>query len=143
MGKFKFPSAYTILFFLIAVVAVLTWIVPAGQYHMAMNEALGKDVPVAGTYAHVAAHPQGLVSVLMAPIALAAAKSMGVSPYPFAMVVAMAASAAFMTPVSSPVNTLVLGPGKYSFSDFVKIGVPFTIMVMVVCVLLIPVLFPF
>ena len=82
-------------------------------------------------------------AVLMAPIALAAAKSMGVSPYPFAMVVAMAASAAFMTPVSSPVNTLVLGPGKYSFSDFVKIGVPFTIMVMVVCVLLIPVLFPF
>ena len=61
----------------------------------------------------------------------------------FAMVVAMAASAAFMTPVSSPVNTLVLGPGKYSFSDFVKIGVPFTILVMVVCVLLIPVLFPF
>ena len=73
-------------------------------------------------------------AVLMAPIALAAAKSMGVSPY---------ASAAFMTPVSSPVNTLVLGPGKYSFSDFVKIGVPFTILVMVVCVLLIPVLFPF
>ena len=82
-------------------------------------------------------------AVLMAPIALAAAKSMGVSPYPFAMVVAMAASAAFMTPVSSPVNTLVLGPGKYSFSDFVKIGVPFTILVMVVCVLLIPGLFPF
>ena len=82
-------------------------------------------------------------AVLMAPIALAAAKSMGVSPYPFAMVVAMAASAAFMTPVSSPVNALVLGPGKYSFSDFVKIGVPFTILVMVVCVLLIPVLFPF
>ncbi|WP_427054685.1 SLC13 family permease [Klebsiella pneumoniae] len=82
-------------------------------------------------------------AVLMAPIALAAAKSMGVSPYPFAMVVAMAASAAFMTPVSSPVNTLVLGPGKYSFSDFVKIGVPFTILVMVVCVLLIPVLFLF
>ena len=82
-------------------------------------------------------------AVLMAPIALAAAKSMGVSPYPFAMVVAMAASAAFMTPVSSPVNTLVLGPGKYSFSDFVKIGVPFTVRVMVVCVLLIPVLFPF
>lgn len=82
-------------------------------------------------------------AVLMAPIALAAAKSMGVSPYPFAMVVAMAASAAFMTPVSSPVNTLVLGPGNYQFSDFVKIGVPFTLIVMVVCVLLIPVLYPF
>lgn len=82
-------------------------------------------------------------AVLMAPIALAAAKSMGVSPYPFAMIVAMAASAAFMTPVSSPVNTLVLGPGNYRFSDFVKIGVPFTLIVMVACVLLVPVLFPF
>ena len=73
----------------------------------------------------------------------AMAKSMGVSPYPFAMMVAMAASAAFMTPVSSPVNTLVLGPGNYRFSDFVKLGVPFTVLVMVVCVVLIPVLFPF
>jgi di/tricarboxylate transporter len=82
-------------------------------------------------------------AVLMAPIALAAAKSMGVSPYPFAMVIAMAASAAFMTPVSSPVNTLVLGPGNYSFSDFVKIGVPFTLIVMVVCIVMIPMLFPF
>lgn len=81
-------------------------------------------------------------AVLMAPIARRR-RSRWVSPYPFAMVVAMAASAAFMTPVSSPVNTLVLGPGKYSFSDFVKIGVPFTVLVMVVCVLLIPVLFPF
>ena len=82
-------------------------------------------------------------AVLMAPIALATAKSMGVSPYPFAMVVAMAASAAFMTPVSSPVNTLVLGPGKYSFSDFVKIGVPFTVLVMIISVVLVPILFPF
>ncbi len=82
-------------------------------------------------------------AVLMAPVALAAARSMDVSPYPFAMIVAMAASAAFMTPVSSPVNTLVLGPGKYHFSDFVKIGVPFTVLVMVVCVVLIPMLFPF
>ncbi|EAZ8724535.1 SLC13 family permease [Salmonella enterica] len=82
-------------------------------------------------------------AVLMAPIALAAAKSMGVSPYPFAMAVAMAASAAFMTPVSSPVNTLVLGPGSYSFSDFVKLGVPFTLIVMAVCIVMIPILFPF
>ena len=68
MGKFKFPSAYTILFILIALVAALSWIVPAGQYQMMMNETLGKEVPVAGTYAQVAAHPQGLVAVLMAPI---------------------------------------------------------------------------
>ncbi|MGV8783477.1 SLC13 family permease, partial [Pseudomonas aeruginosa] len=51
---------------------------------------------------------------------------------------AVAASAAFMTPISSPVNTLVLGPGQYRFGDFVRIGVPFTLLVMFVCVLVIP-----
>ncbi len=82
-------------------------------------------------------------AVLMAPIGIDAALKLGVSPYPFAMVIAVAASAAFMTPVSSPVNTLVLGPGRYRFLDFVKIGVPFTLIVMVVSILLLPWLFPF
>lgn len=50
-------------------------------------------------------------AVLMAPIAIATAREMALSPYPFAMIIGIAASAAFMTPVSSPVNTLVLGPG--------------------------------
>ncbi|HAZ78165.1 MULTISPECIES: YfcC family protein [Pseudescherichia] len=68
MRRFKFPSAYTILFILIALVAALSWIVPAGHYQMVMNETLGKEVPVAGTYAHVTAQPQGIVSVIMAPI---------------------------------------------------------------------------
>jgi di/tricarboxylate transporter len=81
-------------------------------------------------------------AVLMAPVALAVAKDVGASPYPFAMIVALAASAAFMTPVSSPVNTLVVGPGNYSFGDFLKVGVPFTIVTMVVCVLLVPVVLP-
>lgn len=82
-------------------------------------------------------------AVLMAPIGIGLAQQLGVSPYPFAMTVALAASAAFMTPVSSPVNTLVLGPGNYRFGDFVRIGVPFTVVVMAVCVALLPVLFPF
>ncbi len=82
-------------------------------------------------------------AVLMAPIAIATAHQMGLSPYPFTMIVAVAASAAFMTPVSSPVNTLVMVPGNYRFGDFVRIGVPFTLMVMAVSVLLVPVLFPF
>jgi di/tricarboxylate transporter len=81
-------------------------------------------------------------AVLMAPIALAVAKDLHASPYPFAMIVALAASAAFMTPISSPVNTLVVGPGGYTFGDFVKVGVPFTLVVMVVCVILVPILFP-
>ncbi|WP_171999070.1 YfcC family protein [Cronobacter sp. JZ38] len=68
MHRFKFPSAYTILFVLIALVAALTWVVPAGKYQMAMNDTLGKEVPVAGTYAPVEAHPQGINAVLLAPV---------------------------------------------------------------------------
>ncbi len=81
-------------------------------------------------------------AVLMAPVAISTATQLGASPYPFAMIVALAASAAFMTPISSPVNTLVLGPGQYRFSDFVRVGVPFTLLVMLVSVLLVPWLFP-
>lgn len=81
-------------------------------------------------------------AVLMAPVALAVASDLGFSPYPFAMVVALAASSAFMTPVSSPVITLVVAPGNYTFGDFVKVGVPFTLVAMVVGVLLVPWLLP-
>jgi di/tricarboxylate transporter len=81
-------------------------------------------------------------AVLMAPVALAIANDLHASPYPFAMIVALAASAAFMTPVSSPVNTLVVTPGNYRFADFVRVGVPFTAIVLVVTVLLVPWLLP-
>lgn len=81
-------------------------------------------------------------AVLMAPLAVSMARHLEASPLPFAMTVALAASAAFMTPVSSPVNTLVLGPGQYRFGDFVKVGVPFTVLVLIVTVLLVPVMFP-
>jgi len=81
-------------------------------------------------------------AVLMAPVALAIAKDMGASPYPFAMIVALAASTAFMTPISSPVNTLVVGPGNYKFGDFVKVGVPFSFVVMAVAVILVPIILP-
>jgi di/tricarboxylate transporter len=81
-------------------------------------------------------------AVLMAPVAVAVAKDMHASPYPFAMIVALAASTAFMTPVSSPVNTLVVTPGNYTFGDFVRIGVPFSLIVLVVCVFMVPLLLP-
>ena len=82
-------------------------------------------------------------AILMAPIVISLAQQLNVSPVPFAMVVAIAASAAFMTPVSSPVNTMVVGPGGYKFADFIKIGVPFTLIVMLVSVFIVPLLFPF
>jgi len=81
-------------------------------------------------------------AVLMAPVAVAIAQDLGASPYPFAMIVALAASSAFMTPVSSPVNTLVVAPGGYGFADFVKVGVPFTLVVMLTALLLVPLLLP-
>lgn len=82
-------------------------------------------------------------AVLMAPIAIGAAQLLDVDPHPFLMTVALAASAAFMTPVSSPVNTLVVTPGGYRFIDFVIIGVPMTVLTMAVTLLLVPVVFPF
>ena len=81
-------------------------------------------------------------ALLMAPIALRVAHALDASPYPFVMTVALAASAAFMTPVSSPVNTLVLAPGQYRFGDFDRIGVPLTIVVLLLTVLLVPWLLP-
>ncbi len=66
---FRFPSAFTILFALIILVAALTWIIPAGQYERVASEALGKDVPVAGSYAPTKADPQGFFDVILAPIA--------------------------------------------------------------------------
>lgn len=81
-------------------------------------------------------------AVLMAPVAIAIASQLDASPYPFAMIVALAASTAFVTPVSSPVNTLVVTPGNYSFADFVKIGAPFALIVMVFCVIFVPILLP-
>jgi di/tricarboxylate transporter len=87
--------------------------------------------------------PSTATAVLMAPIALAVAKDLGVSPYPLAMIVALASSTAFMTPVSSPVNTLVVGPGNYTFGDFVRVGTPFSLIAMAVSVAMVPLLLPF
>ncbi len=81
-------------------------------------------------------------AVLVAPIALGSAKILGVSPYPLLMTVAIAASTAFATPMASPVNTLVLGPGGYRFNDFLKVGLPLIVLSLVVTLLAVPVIFP-
>jgi di/tricarboxylate transporter len=81
-------------------------------------------------------------TILVVPIALNAATEMGISPYPVMMVVAVAASAAFLTPIASPVNTLVLTPGGYKFSDFIKTGVPLLLLFLVISLLIIPLIWP-
>lgn len=65
----RFPSAYTVLFLLIALLAALTWIIPAGQYERSMNEEIGREVAVSGTYQLVDPNPQGFVDVMLAPTA--------------------------------------------------------------------------
>jgi di/tricarboxylate transporter len=82
-------------------------------------------------------------AVLVGPVALGAAATLGVSPYPFLMAVAVAASTAFATPISSPVNMLVLGPGGYRFGDFLRVGVLLQGVVFLISLVLIPLLFPF
>ena len=82
-------------------------------------------------------------TVLVAPIAATTALAMGVQPHPFLMTVAIAASTAFATPISSPVNTLVMTPGGYRFGDYAKVGVPLQILVLIVSLIAIPILFPF
>lgn len=82
-------------------------------------------------------------SALLAPIAIAIAKGMGASPYAVMMAVAVAASCAFATPVGTPPNTLVLGPGEYSFMDYVKAGIPLIVVCFIVSIIVIPMVWPF
>jgi di/tricarboxylate transporter len=82
-------------------------------------------------------------AVLVAPIAIYAADALGVSPYPFAVAVLIAASAAYSTPVSTPVVTLVVDPGRYKFIDFIKVGVPLLLLTYLVTLLIAPIVFPF
>ena len=81
-------------------------------------------------------------TVLIAPIALAAAQKLGVQPYAFMMSVAIAASMAFASPVASPTNTLVMGAGDYQFGDYIKVGLPLILLTMLISVLVLPILWP-
>ena len=86
--------------------------------------------------------PNPAVAVLLAPIALNTAATINVSPYTLMMTVAVAASASFLSPVAHPANVLVMGPGGYRFADYLKIGIPLTLAVLVVVLLVLPVVWP-
>lgn len=86
--------------------------------------------------------PNPAVAVLLAPVALRAAQDQGISPYSVMMVVAISASAAFMSPVGHPANLLVMGPGGYRFSDYIKAGFPLTLLIMAVVLLALPIFWP-
>ncbi len=82
-------------------------------------------------------------AALLAPIGISIAQSIGVSPYPVIMAIGIAASCAFTTPVATPPNTLVLNAGRFRFMDYVKVGVPLVIVSLIVCVGVIPLVWPF
>jgi len=82
-------------------------------------------------------------TALLAPIAIGIAKGLGVSPHAVLMAVGIAASCAFATPVGTPPNTLVLGPGGYKFMDYVKAGTGLVLVCMIVSVVVIPMVWPF
>ncbi|MGD9972588.1 MAG: SLC13 family permease [Desulfatirhabdiaceae bacterium] len=86
--------------------------------------------------------PTAALVVLMAPVALSTAATLGISPHLLMMTVAIAASASFASPLSHPAHLLVMSPGGYRFMDYVKVGVPLTIVTLLVAVGLLPILWP-
>lgn len=82
-------------------------------------------------------------AVILAPIVIKIAEESGLSPHTLVITLAIAASTAFITPVASPVNMLVVSPGRYRFMDFVKTGFPLAVITLLICLLVIPLVFPF
>jgi di/tricarboxylate transporter len=82
-------------------------------------------------------------ALILAPIALAIAAETGISPVPLLMAVAVSAAAAFLTPVATPANTMIYGPGGYRFGDYWKLGLPLVLLFVAVATFLVPVIWPF
>ena len=82
-------------------------------------------------------------AALLAPIGISIAQSIGADPKPVLMALGIAASCAFATPMATPPNTLVLGPGNFSFNDYAKVGVPMCVISLIVCLIVIPIVWPF
>lgn len=86
--------------------------------------------------------PTAALVVLMVPIALQTSAGLGISPYPLMMGIAMAASSSFTSPISHPANVLVMGPGGYKFMDYVKVGLPLTLVILALLMVIIPIFWP-
>jgi len=87
--------------------------------------------------------PNPAVALLLSPIALNTASDLGISPFPLMMTVAVSSSAAFLSPVGHSANVLVMGAGGYRFSDYIRVGLPLTLVILLVSLLTIPIFWPF
>jgi len=117
----------------------------AGQVMELLGDA-GPWPVIAGLYVLTAMAtmiiPTAALVVLMSPIVLSAMSDMGLAPETAMMAIAMAASASFTSPISHPANILVMGPGGYRFVDYLKVGVPLTIVVFITVMFLLPIFWP-
>jgi di/tricarboxylate transporter len=82
-------------------------------------------------------------AVLVAPIAISSAETLGVTPQAFAMGVAIAASNSFLFPIGHQASVLVYGPGGYRFFDYTKVGLPLTLLIWLLLIIFLPILWPF
>lgn len=109
---------------------------------MALTGGMGPVAVVAGLFLVTAfaaqIMPTAAVAILMAPIALSTASDPGLSPYALLMSVALAASASFMSPAAHPANVLIMGPGGYRFKDYIKVGLPLTLVILAVVLFVLP-----
>jgi di/tricarboxylate transporter len=116
------------------------------QKVVALLGPLGPTWVMAGlmvlTFAGTCVIPTAALVVLMGPIVISTAAGLGVSPHALVMAVAVAASASFMTPISHPANIMVMGPGGYRFADYLKVGIPLTVVVLAVGLLVLPIFWP-
>ncbi|NMC02988.1 MAG: SLC13 family permease, partial [Chloroflexi bacterium] len=83
-----------------------------------------------------------VAAVVVTPVAIAAAQQIGADPRAVAMAAALGCSMAFMTPTSHPVNLFVMGPGGYRFRDFLRVGLPLTLLELAVVMLVLPIFWP-
>ncbi len=84
----------------------------------------------------------GAATVLMVPIAIDAAFSLGANPQPFVMGVVIAASTSFLMPVGHQVNVIIYGPGGYKFSDYARVGLGLNLLLLLLAVTVLPLIWP-